>query len=153
MDLLTNPLNKREGRDGSSPHRGQGRRNGHGFVKPAQIRAVDLPGLVKDCSHPHKQEAFEKHVVESVGHSTIDGEVGPYSDSRHHETDLIDHGVPQDPAEIVLDDGIEDGECCHHRPDVDQQSRCPGNATARAYTATFVVKALKNTVPVGVPSG
>ncbi len=38
-----------------------------------------------------------------------------------HEADLVDHAVGQHPAQVVLDDGVEDGEAGHDGADVDQE--------------------------------
>ncbi len=107
---------------------------GMDLYRPPRSVPVDGPGPVQDRPHGHHEEALEDHVVEGVGHGAVDGKGRTQADAHHHEADLVDHGVGEDPAQVVLDDGVEDGEHRHGDPHPDQELRTregPGQGVHR----------------------
>ena len=55
-----------------------------------------------------------------MGDGAVDRHLGAEPDPHHHEAQLVDHAVAENPTEIVLDHGVEDREGRHQRADVEQ---------------------------------
>ncbi len=77
--------------------------------------------LLEDRAHGHEEQALEEHVVERVGHSAIDGQVGANAHPDQHEADLVDHAITEHTTHVVLDHRVEDREGRHGAPDQDQR--------------------------------
>ena len=56
-----------------------------------------------------------------MGARTVDGKGRSNPNPHHHEAQLIVQRVGQDLAEIIFDDGKEDGKCGHHTTNRNQK--------------------------------
>jgi hypothetical protein len=68
----------------------------------------------------HQEQPLVEDVRERVRGRAGDGELGADADRRDHETDLADDVVAEQPADVVLEDGVGDAVEGHRDADPDQ---------------------------------
>src|SRR5690606_16016711 len=114
---------QREGGNGGCADNTENGGFGHGFVQPAQFRAVDAPGDMEHRAHGHEQQTFENHIIKGVGDSAVNGQGCAYAYAHHHKAELVDEAVGENPAQVVFDHREENRKAGHGGADVNQQLR------------------------------
>ena len=118
--LADETAKQRHRRDRCRADQAQHRGDRHLLPQAAEVGASGRAGDMQHRPHRHEQQSLEQHVVEGVRDRTIDRQFGTDPDADHHETDLVDHAVREHLAQIIFDDGVEDGKDGHRRTDEDQ---------------------------------